>query len=194
MRTWSFILARTGLALLGLIAVGCGAAAQTPPPATSSATPASSVPNEWPMYGQNAARTGLNAGETAIVAASVGRLVPGWEAFIGQGPLPPSGSPAVAAGRVFVGSSVTEGDNFFAFDAASGRTLWTADVGHWPTDDSVGIGAGAAVAGDVVVAGGGDAAHYGVDAPYGAFPVQHDLAAVPGGLSWASRRVADVRV
>src|SRR5260221_12029101 len=134
MRTWSFILARTGLALLGLIAVGCGAAAQTPTPATSSATPASSVPNEWPMYGQNAARTGLNAGETAIVAASLARLVPRWQAFIGQGPLPPSGSPAVAAGRVFVGSSVTEGDNFFAFDPPPGRAPRPPDPSHPPAD------------------------------------------------------------
>src|SRR5260221_8498384 len=193
MRTWSFILARTGLALLGLIAVGCGAAAQTPPPATSSATPASSVPNEWPMYGQNAARTGLNAGETAIVAASLARLVPRWQAFIGHGRLPPSGSPAVAGGRVFVGSSVTEGDNFFAFDATSGRTLWTADVGHWPTDDSVGIGAGPAVIGGVVVAGGGDAAYYGLDAAAGFLLWRHDLDAGPGGFAWASPLVANGR-
>jgi outer membrane protein assembly factor BamB len=186
-------LARTRFALLGLIAVGCGAAAQSPTPATSSTLPLSSSPNEWPMYGQNAARTGLNAGETAITSAAVARLVPRWQAFIGQGRLPPSGSPAVAAGRVFVGSSVTEGHNFFAFDVASGHTLWTADVGHWPTDDSVGIGAGPAVAGGVVVAGGGDAAYYGLDAASGALLWRHDLDAGPGGFAWASPLVVNGR-
>ncbi len=193
MRTWSFPLARTGLAILGLIAVGCASAVTSPTPATSP-TPESTGPSEWPMYGQNPARTSLNQGETAIVAATVARLVPRWQAFIGQGRLPPSGSPAVAGGRVFVGSSVTEGDNFFAFDAASGRALWTADVGHWPIpDDTVGIGAGPAIAGSVVVAGGGDAAYYGLDAASGALLWRHDLDAGPGGFAWASPLVATGR-
>lgn len=194
MRIWSCLLARTGLALLVLSALGCGSASTSPTPATSPSPPDSSVPNEWPMYGQNAARTGLNPGETAISAATVARLVPRWQAFVGQGRLPPSGSPAVAGGRVFVGSSVGEGDNFFAFDAASGRTLWTADVGHWPIpDDTVGIGAGPAVAGTVVVAGGGDAAYYGLDAATGALLWRHDLDAGPGGFAWASPLVANGR-
>jgi outer membrane protein assembly factor BamB len=185
--------ARAGLALLSLIAVSCNSAATSTTPAPSSPTPDSSVPNEWPMYGQNAARTSLNPGETAIVSATLARLVPRWQSFIGQGRLPPSGSPAVAAGRVFVGSSVREGDNFFAFDAASGRTLWTADVGHWPTDDSVGIGAGPAVTGGVVVAGGGDGAYYGLDAASGSLLWRHDLDAGPSGFAWASPLVAKGR-
>jgi outer membrane protein assembly factor BamB len=145
------------------------------------------------MYGQNAARTSLNPAETAITSATLTRLVARWQAFIGQGRLPPSGSPAVAAGRVFVGSSVTEGDNYFAFDSASGRPLWTADVGHWPTDDSVGIGAGPAVAAGVVVAGGGDGAYYGLDAASGAVLWRHDLDVGPSGFAWASPLVSNGR-
>lgn len=187
-------LPRTGLALVVLSAVGCGSATTNPTPDTSPAVPDSSPPSEWPMYGQNAARTSVNAGETAISATTAARLVPRWQAFIGQGRLPPSGSPAVAAGRVFVGSSVTEGDNFFAFDAASGRPLWTANVGHWPIpDETVGIGAGPAVAGPVVVAGGGDAAYYGLDAASGALLWRHALDAGPGGFAWASPLVANSR-
>jgi outer membrane protein assembly factor BamB len=181
----------------GLGAASCGAAAGAP---TTPAVPSSTAPatplaaNEWPMYGQNPSRTCFNAGETALSAASLARLAPRWQVSIGQGPLPPSGTPAVSGGRVFVGSSVTDGDNFFAFDGATGQPLWSANVG--PTtgaDGGVGIGAGAAVQGGLVVAGGADRAYYGLDAATGEVAWRHDLDAGPSGFAWASPLVAGGR-
>lgn len=146
------------------------------------------------MYGQNPSRTSHNAGETTLSVASLPRLAPRWQAAIGQGPLPPSGTPAISAGRVFVGSSVSEGDNFFAFDAATGQVLWTASVG--PTtgfDGGVGVGAGPAVSGGVVVAGGADGAYYGLDAATGQVLWRHALEVGPSGFAWASPLVANGR-
>jgi outer membrane protein assembly factor BamB len=139
-------------------------------------------------------RTCFNAGETALSAASLSRLAPRWQASIGAGPLPPSGTPAITGGRVFVGSSVTEGDDFFSFDAATGRQLWTASVGPVAgVDGGVGIGAGPAVWGSVVVAGGADAAYYGLDAATGALLWRHPLDVGPSGFAWASPLVANGR-
>ncbi len=178
-----------GAAVLALFAIACGSAATDPPPSSS---PTPDPPNEWPMYGQNPSRTGVNPGETVLKTAMVARLAPRWQAFVGQGPLPPSGTPAVAGGRVFVGSSVEEGDNFFAFDAPSGRQVWSVDLGR-PLEGGVGIGAGAAVAGGVVVAGGADAAYYGLDASTGAVLWRHALDVGPSGFAWASPLVTGGR-
>ena len=194
MRSYSRFAAWGGILTLVVAGIGCGSGATDPTAlASPGAEPQATFPDEWPMYGQNPSRTSRNPGETRITAASVARLAPRWQAFIGQGPRPPSGTPAVAGGRVFVGSSVREGDNFLAFEATTGRPLWTADVGHWPTDEGVGIGAGPAVAGGTVVAGGGDAAYYGLDAATGALLWRHALDAGPGGFAWASPFVASGR-
>jgi len=157
-----------------------------------SGTPVASGPNEWPMYGHDPARTSHNPAETALNAAAVPRLAARWQSFVDIGPLPPSCSPAVAGGRVFACSSRTDGDNFFAFDAATGRPLWTADLGR-PGSGTVGIGASPAVSGSVVVAGGADGAYYGLDAATGAILWRHDLEE-RNGFAWASPLVANGRV
>ena len=189
-RRTAYPLRLLGAAALALFAVACGSAATDPPPPSSSPTP--DPPNEWPMYGHDPSRTGVNPGETVLKTAMVARLAPRWQALVGQGPRPPSGTPAVAGGRVFVGSSVEEGDNFFSFDAASGRQVWSADLGR-PVEGGVGIGAGAAVAGGVVVAGGADAAYYGLDASTGAVLWRHALDVGASGFAWASPLVASGR-
>jgi outer membrane protein assembly factor BamB len=150
---------------------------------------------DWPMYGRDVSRTGYDPYETAISTASVARLAPRWQADIGLGAYPPSGAPAVAGGRVFAGSSRPDGDNFFAFDAVTGRALWSADVGHHdPYDFDVGLGATPAVSGSVVVAGGGDAAYYGLDAATGTIRWRHAMDVGPSGFTWCSPLIANGRV
>jgi len=178
-------------AVLGL--VGCGR-----PPATVSAPDppalATAARSDWPMYGRDVSRTGYDPDETAISATSVGRLAPRWQADIGIGDYPPSGAPTVGGGRVFVGSSRREEDNFFALDAATGQALWSADVGHHaPYDFDVGLGATPAVSGSVVVVGGGDSAYYGLDATTGTILWRHAMDVGPSGFTWCSPLVASGR-
>ena len=165
MKIWAWQQARWILAA-ALAVPACRQDNSNPQP-DPSGTPVAPGPNEWPMYGHDPARTSHNPAETALNAAAVPRLAARWQAFVDIGPLPPSCSPAVAGGRVFACSSRTDGDNFFAFDAATGRPLWTADLGR-PGSGTVGIGASPAVSGSVVVAGGADGAYYGLDAATGA--------------------------
>jgi len=109
-----------------------------------------------------------------------------------MGPLPASSAPSVAGGRVYVGSSVESGRNFLALDASTGRLLWSTDVGHG-SRDGVGIGATPAVSGSVVVAGGGDAAYYGLDAATGAVLWRHALDAGPSSFAWSSPLILNGR-
>jgi outer membrane protein assembly factor BamB len=142
---------------------------------------------DWPMYGHNPSRTSYNAAETTISAQNVGRLVQLWTATLGMGAHPASSGPVVSGGRVYVGSSVPTGPNFMSVEAATGRILWSADLGHdFSGPDSVGLGATAAVAGSVVVIGGGDSAYYGLDAASGRILWRHALDVGPSGFAWAS--------
>jgi outer membrane protein assembly factor BamB len=177
------------LFVAGALACGRTILEDADPPASSSTR------SDWPMYGRDVSRTGYDPDETVITTASVARLAPRWQADIGMGAYPPSGAPTVAGGRVFVGSSRVDGDNFFAFDAATGQALWSADIGHHdPYDFDVGLGATPAVAGPVVVAGGGDAAYYGLDAATGAIRWRHDTEAGPTGFTWSSPLISSGRV
>jgi outer membrane protein assembly factor BamB len=162
------------------------------PTPTESPSPSA---GDWPTYAQNPSRTSYNAGEATFDADSVGRIAPLWSAVLGTGPLPSSSAPTVAGGRVFVGTSTTSGPNFFALDLVTGRTVWAADLGHlFPGAGSVGLGATAAVAGGVVVAGGGDSAYHALDAGTGRRLWRHALDVGPSGFAWASPLVLGTRV
>jgi outer membrane protein assembly factor BamB len=154
------------------------------------------------MYGYDLSRTNYNPAETAISAANVTQLVPRWQAPLGYGAIPdlsafPSSSaPVVADGRVFVGSSVDSGPNYFAFDARTGAPLWSKDLGHISAPEcppNVGIGSTAAISGTVLVGGGGDAAYYGLDTATGAQLWRQPLDAGASGFAWASPLLAHGR-
>src|SRR5438105_3411465 len=104
---------------------------------------------DWPMYGHDISRTNFNPAETAINASNVSQLAPRWQAFIGSGAYPTSSGPSVANGRVYVGSSVATGNNFFAFDALTGDPAWSANLGHVNDCSVVGIGSTSAISGTV---------------------------------------------
>lgn len=67
-----------------------------------------------------------NSGEADGVTAPDGRPSLGWDREIGPGN--GGASPVVADGTVFVGNG---GDTFYAVDAATGETNWTAETGKW---------------------------------------------------------------
>lgn len=150
-------------------------------------------PGDWPMYGHDPARTNFNPVETILSPDTVGKLVPRWQADIGTGVAPTSSAPSVANGRVYVGSSTTTGPNFYALAAATGEVEWTSTLGQVKTCFNVGIGATSAISGSVVVAGGTDAAYYGLDAITGSILWRHPLDVGASAYPWASPLISGGR-
>ena len=179
-------------AALGLLALG---AVSGLPGGRPGVAPVAAASNDWPMYGYDAQRTSYNPTETRLSRDTLAQVAPRWQSDIGSNGIPPSGAPTVAGGRVYVGSSRADGDNFFAFDAQSGARAWSARVGHIEVPCfNIGIGATAAVAGNLVVAGGGDGAYYGLDATTGAQKWRHALNVGSSGFPWASPLITGGRV
>ncbi len=175
---------------LGLFGAACGSDGGAP--SGETAAPAPFVGEDWPMYGHDAQRRGFSRSETRLTAGNVGQLAERFRAEVGLGPLPSSSGPVVANGRVYVGSSVATGDNYFCLDAATGARLWSASVGHSPPfQGNVGIGSTAAVVDGIVVVGGGDPAYYGLDAATGARLWRHDMGVGAQAFAWSSPLVTD---
>jgi outer membrane protein assembly factor BamB len=180
-----------------------GACGSDPAPITvPSPSPAADAPlasvDAWPMYGHDAQHTSYNPAEKIISAANVGRLAESWTADIGISEVPSNSAPTVANGHVYVGSSVAKGDNFFAFDGLTGQRVWSADL-HYLFErnceiaENVGIPSTAAVAGGVVVVGGGDRAYYGLDEKTGVILWRHDMNVGRSGFAWESPLIAGGR-
>jgi len=172
------------LATLALIST----LAYTLMPATiANPTPAVAAGNgDWPMYGYDQSRTNYNPAETAISHSTVNNLQQLWQANVGSNGVAPSGAPIVSNGRVYVVSSTANGPDFFAFNALSGARIWTANIGHIEVSCfNIGIGATPAISGNVIVAGGGDAAYYGLDATTGAQLWRDALNVGSSGFPWA---------
>jgi outer membrane protein assembly factor BamB len=175
------------------LALACG---QGTPPTTTAAPVAPSLTEpivetstfsaDWPTYGHDANRTGFNAGETTLSPGNVAQLAAAWQADIGMGGAPTSGTPTVAQGRVFVGSSVTTGPDFFAFDAATGGLVWSANLNYVENCELVGIGSTSATDGTVVVVGGADGAYYGLDFATGTILWRHAVDDGPSEFAWSS--------
>jgi outer membrane protein assembly factor BamB len=171
--------------------VGCGgtpstAPAPPPPAAFNPAALQSSLSGDWTTYGHDASRTGFNAGETTLSASNLAGLVQLFQADIGFGGAPTSGTPTVAQGRVLVGSSVASGPNFFSFDARKGSLLWSANLNYVANCELVGIGSTSATDGSVVVVGGADGAYYGLDFQTGAILWRDMVQDGPSVFAWSS--------
>lgn len=173
----------------GLWAAGRGPhSARDPQPAAPRV-----APGDWPMYGHDAARTNYNNAETTLSARNLGAVGPRWQAYLGSNGAPSSSTPSVAGGRVYVGGSAASGRNFFAFDSVSGAPAWSLNLGYVDSCFNVGIGATAAISDGIVVAGGGDAAYYGLDASTGELIWREALNAGPSGFAWESPLLANGR-
>lgn len=117
--------------------------------------PRSTAPGDWPMYGHDISRTNFNPDETIISRDNVNDLVQRWQANTGTGNVVTSGGPSVANGRVFVGSTVATGNNFFAFDAVTGKPAWNQFVGYLTGCLLSGVPSTSAIDGGVVSVGVG---------------------------------------
>jgi outer membrane protein assembly factor BamB len=190
-----------GAGALLLAACGADALPPTPSPAPQGLAPleAAAPPapaafplaaGDWPMYGHDPARTNDNPDETLLRPDNVAALAPDWQAAIGMGPAPASAAPSVAGGRVYAGSSAPTGPNFLSFDALTGAPAWGVRLGSAGTCFNVGIGATPAISGSLVVAGGSDAAYYGLDAATGATRWRAPLGAGASAYPWASPLLA----
>jgi outer membrane protein assembly factor BamB len=166
-------------------------------PAPNPVLPATRI-DDWAMYGHDVHRTNCNSAETSLSTTSLARLSPAWTFDLGTNGNPTASAPVVAGGRVYVGSSVSRGDNYFALDSMTGSLIWSANLGHGSSRleepcGSVGIGSTATVVPGLLAVGGGDAAYYGVDPDTGAILWRHDLDAAPAGFAWASPLVSNGR-
>lgn len=94
-----------------------GAAAAVPALLVASA---SAVAGSWPQYGRDPAHTFTAGDPSGITARTVSGLVAGWST-----PVPASGTPSIAGGRVLVTGWLNNGPAVSALDASSGRRLWT---------------------------------------------------------------------
>jgi outer membrane protein assembly factor BamB len=151
---------------------------------------------DWPTYAHDNQRTSYNPDETTISATNVALLTQAWQAPIGissQGGTAFT-APSVANGKVFIASSFDDGDNFFAFDAATGSLSWSASIGYNPGECfGLGIGSTPAISGTVVTIGGGDSAYYGLSTLDGSQLWRDPLGVGPSGFAWTSPLVANGR-
>jgi outer membrane protein assembly factor BamB len=141
---------------------------------------------DWPMYGHDPQHTGYNPDESSIGPGNVANVVPHWQVFLGTNGTPSSSTPSVAGGRVYVGSSVPTGPNFFSFDANTGTPVWSANLGYLASCQGVGIGSTPAISGTVLAVGGGDAAYYGLNAETGFELWREPLDVGSSGFAWVS--------
>ena len=183
------------LSLLMLALALLGRSAITPSDPQRSQAAALFNPGDWPMYGHNPSRTNYNPDEQIISASNVDQLVSRWQSpDLGTSGTGSSSAPSVANGKVYVGSSAPQGDNYFAFDAVTGVPTWSANLGFREECYNVGIGSTASISGDLLVVGGGDAAYYGLDANTGALRWRHALDAGPSAFAWTSPLIANDRI
>jgi outer membrane protein assembly factor BamB len=176
--------------VVAVIANAGSQVAADPIPHPEFQAPQSTAPGDWPTYGHDVSRTSYNPFETSIGPGNVGDLTQAWQANIGMGSIAPSGAPSVANGKVYVGSSVATGDNFFAYDAVTGGQAWHTSVGYVSGCFAVGVGSTSAISGTVVSVGGGDSAFYGLNANTGAQLWRNPMNVGASGFAWASPLLA----
>jgi outer membrane protein assembly factor BamB len=98
-------------------------------PAAYGSRAAATAGCDWPMFGQNPARTFTTSCAQAPNVSDVSRLVPRWY-FHAHDIV--TASPAVADHTVYVGAWDGE---FYALDLATGKLLWQTTLGLFRTDD-----------------------------------------------------------
>jgi len=126
-------------------------------------------PSPWRQAGFDAAHTAYNRLEHILSPSNVGLLTQAWASPVGVGTL--YASPIMAGGRVYIGS----GDGrMYAFDAATGATLWIGEQQPLFFVDSAAEGDGLVFASAVYQ-------------PLLAYDAQ------TGAIVWTSSSVSDVR-
>ena len=99
---------------------------------------------DWSQASFNSAHWGFNRFETVLTRSNVRHLTQLWAVPVGAGVL--YASPVVSGGRVFIGG----GDGrMYAFDAATGATLWVGEAQNLFFVDSAAVGHGLVFASSV---------------------------------------------
>lgn len=117
-----------GLAVLAASLSGCGAgggSTSVTPSAPSSSSPSLAEQSNWPTFGHDMARSGMQALPTGITTSNVGTLKLNWSFADGVGFF---GSPIVYDGMVYV---VDHNGQMTALDESSGAIVWQQQLGLW---------------------------------------------------------------
>jgi hypothetical protein len=195
--TLTFCLAMAAFTTLLFTSGQAGASFRAGAPNTGSNLQSPSLPiipsGDWPMYGRDFSRTNYNPDETTLSSSNVAQWVSRWQVNIGSNGTPPSGAPSVSNGKVFVGSSVAAGNDYFAFDAISGSPVWSTTLNYTSSCFNVGIGSTAAISGTALSVGGGDSAFYGLDANNGGQLWRNPMNVGSSGFPWESPLLANGR-
>ena len=117
---------------------------------------------DWTMYLRDLSHSSYNDAETTLGVDNAGSLGAGWMKSF-EAPL--AAAPTYAGGVLYFGDWKGQ---FHAVDASDGSELWSRFVGMAPTpppdcSPPLGVSSQAAVLGDAVYVGGGDAAVYALD-------------------------------
>jgi outer membrane protein assembly factor BamB len=92
----------------------------------------------WRQAAFDPAHTAFNRVETILSPANVGNLTQAWAVPVGTQTL--FASPVVSGGKVFIGGSVGLEGHMYAFDEASGATLWVGPAQESFFVDSAAVG------------------------------------------------------
>jgi outer membrane protein assembly factor BamB len=162
---------------------------KSPPPQTAP----SAASDDWPTYMRSIERSGFNAAETSISAATISHLKLRW---IDQGTSRVFSQPIVAHNLIFWGS----GDGYEHATDLGGHRVWAANLG-WSSsvcpgngDDKNGVLNTPTVASvlihgkqtEVLFVGGGNARFYALDALTGAILWSTVLGTPPATFLWSS--------
>ncbi|HUA09857.1 MAG TPA: PQQ-binding-like beta-propeller repeat protein [Candidatus Acidoferrales bacterium] len=118
---------------------------QSPTPSASSTpaqtpTPSGSTLENWPMFGHDPARSGVDTGDTILTTSNVSKLVAKWQIALGQ----VADSTPILLANVSVQGATTQvlyitakNGETFAVNASSGKVLWTYQTsGTSPTQST----------------------------------------------------------
>lgn len=104
--------------------MGRGVVASVVASAALAVAPASAIAGDWPLYGHDLANS-RSAGTDGPARGSVASLKRSWTFSSTHGDF--TGTPVVAGGVLVAGTNM---GTVYALDAASGRLLWSRDLGQ----------------------------------------------------------------
>lgn len=157
--------------------------------AEQASAPAAS--GDWPMYGHDYQRTNFNPDESLLNAGNVTDIGQRWQFNVGSNGTATSAAPSVSNGVVYVGSSAASpANNFFAFNAITGSSVFSEPIGYRSSCFNVGIGSTPAISGTQVVIGADTASsnpsYFGFNTSNGSQAWVNPMGVGASGFPWES--------